>query len=119
MFGALSRGPGSCHIIGLRESFWTLNRDSSVKSTRPHCSGVQLRCSWAQCNRAVTCTLGTKAHKQQIAVRTVLLHAVCATLFGGIWAFLQQQRAATPFVALFLSSVVWHIATGSGRLPLW
>ncbi|GBN60896.1 hypothetical protein AVEN_204236-1 [Araneus ventricosus] len=32
-----------------------LNLDSSVKSTRPHCSGVQLRCSRAKCNRALTC----------------------------------------------------------------
>ncbi|GBL94927.1 hypothetical protein AVEN_187446-1 [Araneus ventricosus] len=32
-----------------------LNRDSSVKSTWPHFSGVQLRCSHAQCNRALTC----------------------------------------------------------------
>ncbi|GBO27535.1 hypothetical protein AVEN_205190-1 [Araneus ventricosus] len=32
-----------------------LNRDSSVKGTFPHCSGVQLRCSRAQCNRALTC----------------------------------------------------------------
>ncbi|GBN79343.1 hypothetical protein AVEN_88490-1 [Araneus ventricosus] len=32
-----------------------LNRDSSVKSTWPHCSGVQLRCSRTQCNRALTC----------------------------------------------------------------
>ncbi|GBM80789.1 hypothetical protein AVEN_225037-1 [Araneus ventricosus] len=30
------------------------NRDSSVKSTWPHCCGVQLRCSRAQCNRALT-----------------------------------------------------------------
>ncbi|GBN51326.1 hypothetical protein AVEN_126119-1 [Araneus ventricosus] len=36
-----------------------LNRDSAVKSTWPHCSGVQLRCSRAQCNRALTCA-GTK-----------------------------------------------------------
>ncbi|GBM81489.1 hypothetical protein AVEN_154536-1 [Araneus ventricosus] len=28
-----------------------LNRDSSVKSTCPHCSGVELRCSRVQCNR--------------------------------------------------------------------
>ncbi|GBN74570.1 hypothetical protein AVEN_32019-1 [Araneus ventricosus] len=33
-----------------------LNRDSSVKSMWPHCSGVQLQCSRAQCNRALTCT---------------------------------------------------------------
>ncbi|GBN54777.1 hypothetical protein AVEN_124709-1 [Araneus ventricosus] len=32
-----------------------LNRDSSVKSTWTHCSGVQLQCSRAQCNRALTC----------------------------------------------------------------
>ncbi|GBM18897.1 hypothetical protein AVEN_137270-1 [Araneus ventricosus] len=32
-----------------------LNRDSSVKSTWPYCSGVQLRRSWAQCNRVLTC----------------------------------------------------------------
>ncbi|GBM21277.1 hypothetical protein AVEN_149864-1 [Araneus ventricosus] len=32
-----------------------LNRDSSVKSTWPHCSGVQLRCSRAQCNGALKC----------------------------------------------------------------
>ncbi|GBO26529.1 hypothetical protein AVEN_66945-1, partial [Araneus ventricosus] len=38
---------------------------------------------------------------------------------GGVWAFLQQQRAATPAVALLVSSGVWHIATGSDRLPLW
>ncbi|GBO04697.1 hypothetical protein AVEN_19397-1 [Araneus ventricosus] len=28
-----------------------LNRETSVKSTWPHYSGVQLRCSRAQCNR--------------------------------------------------------------------
>ncbi|GBM06636.1 hypothetical protein AVEN_190860-1 [Araneus ventricosus] len=32
-----------------------LNRDSSVKSTWPHCSGFQLRCSRAQCNRTLKC----------------------------------------------------------------
>ncbi|GBL82791.1 hypothetical protein AVEN_106326-1 [Araneus ventricosus] len=32
-----------------------LNRDSSINSTWPHCSGIQLRCSRAQCNRALTC----------------------------------------------------------------
>ncbi|GBO40055.1 hypothetical protein AVEN_242528-1 [Araneus ventricosus] len=58
-------------------------------------------------------------HKQQIVVRTVILHAVCVKQFGGIWAFLQQQRDATPAVALLVSSGVWHIATGSDRLPLW
>ncbi|GBM59945.1 hypothetical protein AVEN_4011-1 [Araneus ventricosus] len=33
-----------------------LNGDSSVKSTWPHFSGVHLRCSPAECNRALTCT---------------------------------------------------------------
>ncbi|GBL76690.1 hypothetical protein AVEN_53385-1 [Araneus ventricosus] len=47
--------PGSRHIIALQETFWILNRDSSVKSTWPHCSGVQLRCSRGQCNCALTC----------------------------------------------------------------
>ncbi|GBN40137.1 hypothetical protein AVEN_161150-1 [Araneus ventricosus] len=32
-----------------------LHRDSSVKSTWSHCSGVPLRCSRAQYNRALTC----------------------------------------------------------------
>ncbi|GBM61189.1 hypothetical protein AVEN_241575-1 [Araneus ventricosus] len=32
-----------------------LNRDLSGKSTWSQCSGVQLRYSWAQCNRALTC----------------------------------------------------------------
>ncbi|GBN51101.1 hypothetical protein AVEN_131201-1 [Araneus ventricosus] len=32
-----------------------LNRDSSVKSTWAHCSGVQLRCSRGQCKSALTC----------------------------------------------------------------
>ncbi|GBM69937.1 hypothetical protein AVEN_13801-1 [Araneus ventricosus] len=31
--------------------------------------------------------------------------------FGGIWAFLQQQRATTPAVVLLVSSGVWPIAT--------
>ncbi|GBM75721.1 hypothetical protein AVEN_92724-1 [Araneus ventricosus] len=38
------------------EIIWMLNRDSSVKSTWSHCFGVQLRCSRAQCNRALTCS---------------------------------------------------------------
>ncbi|GBN07471.1 hypothetical protein AVEN_63512-1 [Araneus ventricosus] len=62
---------------------------------------------------------GQRHTKQQVVVRTVLLQAVCATLFGGIWAFLQHQRAATPAVALLVPTGVWHIATGSDRLPLW
>ncbi|GBM05969.1 hypothetical protein AVEN_80562-1 [Araneus ventricosus] len=55
MSGARLRVPGSSHTIALRESFWMLNRDSSVKSTWSHCSGAQLLCSQAQCNRALTC----------------------------------------------------------------
>ncbi|GBN92241.1 hypothetical protein AVEN_103141-1 [Araneus ventricosus] len=84
----------------------------------PHCSGVQLRCSRTQCNRVLMCA-GDKAHKQQVVVRIVFLHVVCAIQFGGIWAFMQRQRAATPAVELLVSSGVCHIATGSDRLPLW
>ncbi|GBN06712.1 hypothetical protein AVEN_77710-1 [Araneus ventricosus] len=32
---------------------------------------------------------------------------------------LSEQRAATPAVALLVSSGIWHIATGSDHLPLW
>ncbi|GBM49717.1 hypothetical protein AVEN_206216-1 [Araneus ventricosus] len=47
--------------------------------------------------------------KQQVVVRAVLLHSVCVTHFGGIWAFLQQQRASTPAAELIVSSGVWHL----------
>ncbi|GBM61851.1 hypothetical protein AVEN_265498-1 [Araneus ventricosus] len=92
-----------------------LNRDSSVKSTWPHCSGVQLRCSRAQHNRALMCAgdKGTQTEGRRAN------SAVCLTQFGWIWAFLQQERAATPVVALLVFSGVCHLATGSDRLPLW
>ncbi|GBM55117.1 hypothetical protein AVEN_208630-1 [Araneus ventricosus] len=82
------------------------------------CSSVQRRCSRAQCNPALMCT-GNKGTQTKMVARTFLLHAFCTTQFGGIWAFLQQQRVATPAVALLVSSGVWHIATGSDCLPLW
>ncbi|GBN00186.1 hypothetical protein AVEN_3442-1 [Araneus ventricosus] len=107
MFGALQRVPGSRHIIALRESFWMLNRDSSVKSTWPHCSGVQLRCSLAHCNRALTCAedRGTQTKDRRT---DSLPSCSLRDKFAGIWAFLQQQKAATPAVALLVSSGVWH-----------
>ncbi|GBL77259.1 hypothetical protein AVEN_41717-1 [Araneus ventricosus] len=102
--------------LPLRESFWMINKGSSVKSMWPHCSGVQLRCSWALRNRALTCA-GDKG-TQTAGCRANSSHAVFATQCGGIRASLQQQRAVTPAVALLVSSGVWHIATGSDRLPL-
>ncbi|GBM80824.1 hypothetical protein AVEN_33431-1 [Araneus ventricosus] len=79
-----------------------LNRDSSVKSMWPHCSGVQLRCSWAQCNRSLMCT-GDKG--TQTTGRRANSPPSCSlrTQFGEIWVFLQQQRAATPAVTLLVS----------------
>ncbi|GBN84765.1 hypothetical protein AVEN_143892-1 [Araneus ventricosus] len=95
-----------------------VNRDSSVKSRCP--TALVSNCDVHVPNAiALRRALGTKTHKQQVVLRTVLLHAVCSTQFGGIWAFLQQHRAATPAVALLVSSGVWHIATGSDCLPLW
>ncbi|KFM80103.1 hypothetical protein X975_05763, partial [Stegodyphus mimosarum] len=47
-------GTSNHHIIALPESFWMLNRGSSVKRTCFHFSGVQLRCSRAQFSGALT-----------------------------------------------------------------
>ncbi|GBM74079.1 hypothetical protein AVEN_178665-1 [Araneus ventricosus] len=70
---------------------------SSVKRYVTHCSDAQLRCSRVPASGPP--------------------FMQCSIQFGGIWAFLQQQRAATPAVAL-VSSGVWH-CNGSDRLPLW
>ncbi|GBM05966.1 hypothetical protein AVEN_80560-1 [Araneus ventricosus] len=84
-----------------------LNRDSSIKSTWSHSSRVQVRCSRAQCNRALTCAVDkgtqTTVRRANSPPSCSLRDTVC-----GIWAFLQQQRAVTPAVALLVSCGVWH-----------
>ncbi|GBM60029.1 hypothetical protein AVEN_147592-1 [Araneus ventricosus] len=89
-----------------------LYRISFVKSTWPHCSGVQLRCSRVQCNSALKCA-GDKG------TQTTGCHAnspPSCSLRDTFWRDMGLSAAA---VALLVSSGVWHIAISSDRLQLW
>ncbi|GBO07991.1 hypothetical protein AVEN_14120-1 [Araneus ventricosus] len=67
-----------------------LNRDSSVNSTWPHCSGVQLRCSRVQCNRALTYA-GDKG--TQTTVRRANSPLLCC-LYDTVWRDMGLPAAA-------------------------
>ncbi|GBN15371.1 hypothetical protein AVEN_244280-1 [Araneus ventricosus] len=67
-----------------------LNRDSSVKSTWLHCSGVLMRCSLAQCNRVLTCD-GDKG--TQTTGRRAKSPASCS-LLNTVWRYMGLPAAA-------------------------
>ncbi|GBO11576.1 hypothetical protein AVEN_64689-1 [Araneus ventricosus] len=103
-----------------------LNRDSSVKSKRHHCSGVQLRCSRAQCNSALTCardkgtqTTGRRANSPPSCS---LRDAVCRDMGFPASAELRRQLCVLRRLAhcnrYRSSAVVVILRRPDQRLPL-
>ncbi|GBL75880.1 hypothetical protein AVEN_234225-1 [Araneus ventricosus] len=57
-----------------------LNRVSSVKSMWPHCSGLQLRSSRAQCYSALTCA-GDKGTQPTVSANSPPSCSLCDTVW--------------------------------------